>query len=321
MSKFCSKCGSMCMDEARVCGNCGNILEAPQQNNFSQPQFQPGYAQNIPTPGFNPASDVKPKKKSKIGIIIGAALAVVAIVVAVILIVSSTSGSEGLVKKFIKAYDNEDPKAWVEIMPDFYEEFAENVGGVEDIDMKDAAKTEIDYFYDYIEALNDNMDGELKLSYKITDEEELDDDEMDNLIDELETRSEGFKKKLFTEGIKYEIDVTVKCNGEEEEIELELAIIKYDDEWYYLYHEWDYSDKVITEMNNKSEDTYADDDYDYTSSYYNDYWDYYYDYTTSYYDYWDDYYYDYTTSYYDYYDYYDYTTSYYDYYDYYDYYY
>lgn len=308
MSKFCSKCGSMCMDEARVCGNCGNILEAPQP----QPQFQPGYAQNIPTPGFSTASDVKPKKKSKIGIIIGAALAVAAIVVAVILIVSSTSGSEGVVKKFIKAYDNEDPKAWVEIMPDFYEEFAENVGGVEDVDMKDAAKTEIDYFYDYIEALNDNMDGELKFSYKITDEEEFDDDEMDNLIEELEEKSEDFKKKMFTEGIKYEIDVTVKCNGEEEEIELELAIIKYDDEWYYLYHEWDYSDKVIREMNNKSEDTYVDDDYDYTTSYYD-----YYDYTTSYNDYWDDYYdyYDYTTSYYDYYDdYYDYWEDYYDYY-------
>ncbi len=295
MSKFCSKCGSMCMDEARVCGNCGNILEGPQQSNFSQPHYQqnnfsqPGYSQNISMPGFTPAPA---PQKSKKGLIIGIVVAIIAVIIAAVVAVfvfgsdggaskknkdeeKELTGSEAALDTFLKAYDEEDRDTMLKIMPDFmYEVF--NEGGR---DLDDAIDDDIENFYGNLE--DKGLYGNLKLSYKITGEEEMSGSELNGFIDAFEYYSDSFDDDKLTDSVKYDVTVTVKCGDEKEVVYLMLNLIKYDGEWSYCGNEWDF-----------------DEDYEYypetTAA---SYWG-----TTSYYDYWDDY--DYTTSYYDYYDYY-----------------
>lgn len=299
MSKFCSKCGSMCFDEARVCGNCGNILEAPQQNNFSQnqyqqaqpqPQFQPGYAQNIQPAGFTPTPA---PKKSKKGLIIGVVAVIIAVIIAVVVTVLvmnnsdgkktdeddeevvELTGSEATLDKFIKAYDKKDGDAIYQLIPRFMEDVFDYYGR----DVENAIEADIENFYDYMEDINSNLDGNLSLSYKITDEDQISNSYLEDFIDLFERYSDNFDEDKLTDSILYEVKVTAECNGEKEKVDLELYLIKYDGKWYYCGNEW-YFDEY---------------DYDYTTSYRNN--------TTSYYDY------------YDYYDYYNNTTSYYDYYD------
>ncbi|MFA5658886.1 MAG: hypothetical protein WC900_06340, partial [Oscillospiraceae bacterium] len=85
----------------------------------------------------------------------------------------------------------------------------------------------------YLEELYDALDeefGDVKLSYKIVDKDELDEDDLDDFKDEI--------KDIFSERVKiksgYELEVefTVKGDDDDDTIDADVVVLKIDGDWF-----------------------------------------------------------------------------------------
>ncbi len=202
MSKFCGNCGAVNNDTAVICESCGNSLLA--------------------------SAPVTAKKKSSTGKM--AAIAVVAVAVIVLIISLFSGGSDKVVKKIVKAYDNEDAEALMKLYPEFMAD------GFED-NIEETSEAQIEGFY-LLLSLADIDTDDVKLSYKIKDEDKYDKDELEDLAEEFEEYFDDFEEKKLKAAIDYEVDVTIKSDGEEEEMELIVHAFKYGGKWYGV-GEWD----------------------------------------------------------------------------------
>ena len=81
---------------------------------------------------------------------------------------------------------------------------------------------------DALEAFADEEGGKLKFSYKIKDEDELDDEEFDELEEwyDDEYNLEVKQAKVF------EVEVTAKWDDEEEAYDAEVIVVKIGGKWY-----------------------------------------------------------------------------------------
>ncbi len=226
MSKFCGNCGTMMDDSAAVCGNCGTPL-----SNNAQPANK-----------ANPLEGVLKgvKNGNKNTLIKGGIAAVVAVVVLVLIISLFSGGSDKAVKKLIKAYDKENAAAIVKLTPEFMINYAEDIYGSwgEEYDAEKEIEKEIESFYEMME--EEDLEGNLKFSYKIKDEDKLDKDDLEDVAEEMEAMFDDFDEKKLKAAVEYEVDVTVKAGGEKENLDLEVYVIKYGGKWYVFSYEWDY---------------------------------------------------------------------------------
>ncbi len=223
MSKFCGNCGTMMDDSAVICGNCGSALPETQ----------------APAKKANPLSGVvdgvKNGNKSNL---IKVGIAVVALVVVIVLISSLFSGgSDKIIKKFIKAYDKENPEAIVKIVAPYIVDLADKAHE----DLEDAFEEEIEEFYDYMEEELDT--DKFSIKYKIEEKEEWDKDDLEDYVDEMKYGLEfydiDFDDDKLTKGYEYEVAVTVKGGGDDEKVDLFVTVVKYDGKWYLAESYWD----------------------------------------------------------------------------------
>lgn len=86
--KQCNMCGCITEDHINVCPTCGNTTFSPIMYQHQAYNNQPNY-DNQPTPNITAGQPVKPKKRSKLFIVLPIFLAVMVIVIAVELITLS----------------------------------------------------------------------------------------------------------------------------------------------------------------------------------------------------------------------------------------
>ena len=262
MSKFCSKCGSMCMDDARVCTNCGNVFEAHHHNNimynqYRQSDIQPGYTQNIQSEGLSPAP-----KSNKKGIIISVLAVIIAVIVSVVVTVlvinpdgssakksdeeegvvdMTISDDEKLAENLIKAFDEEKPEAIVKLLPTFAFEDIDFSGTIDIVsvsakesDWEDCIEDDINYF-------NEEMDegygfDEYSIKYELIDKDVYGKEYLEKLADELEVFEE-FDSKKIKQAVVLEYEVVYKGKDKDVKGYASVTLIEYDSKWcLYNYY-------------------------------------------------------------------------------------
>jgi len=218
-----------------------NLTKEPNQDNQNDIKQEVHVESVIPEevhPAENPVSSSVPteptensaaKKNKKIGAIAIIAAAAVVLIGGVAIASANTykapienyfeSIEQGNGKKLQKAYG----KAVVSAMDDEFEDFYED-GEYDDID---------DVFDEMAEAFKEDIEGDYgkktKITYKITDKDKLD---KDDLNDYKDTFKDSFDKKLkVTKG--YEVDVKVTCKGKDDKgtEKLKLQVLKVNGKW------------------------------------------------------------------------------------------
>lgn len=136
--KYCNACGTQMPDDAAFCPNCGaiqNASAAPVEGAVPPVEnATPVYDNAAPVyDAYNTGAYANPyevpAKKSKKGLIIALASSIAAVlIIAIVVIVILLSGRRGassqkaLMDDFIKAMNNQDSKAFMNLLPDCYAE-------------------------------------------------------------------------------------------------------------------------------------------------------------------------------------------------------
>jgi len=258
---FCKNCGAENYDGARFCVGCGSELTtAPAQPVYQEPVYQePVYQEPAPvyeapvqtapaeggfdqtlnnvkegaTEAFNKAADfsknyMEEAKKDKKKLIIPAVAAVVVIALIIVLISSLGGGYKSALDNYYKKFliGKATEKTIKNMYPEEYWE--EN-----DIDPEDSWESYEEYSEDMVESLEDEYGENLRVSYKITDKDKMDKDDLKDLADELHD-SWGVKKKSVKQAYELELDLTIKGSDDEETDEVEIVVVKIGSKWYIV---------------------------------------------------------------------------------------
>ncbi len=310
---FCQKCGHQLADTAAFCAGCGaptGIASAapvaPAEPAAPVAPIAPvepaaPVAPVAPVEPVAPVAPVEPvvpvaqpmpqyaapvtpaPKKKKTGLIVGIIAIVLALAVAAGAVwyffirdddddsSKKRGASYGKVIDYMEEISNGDFDNFSKLVPEeVWEDF---------LDMIDMDEDEcIEYYDELFESERYDLESELgdniKISYTVTDENKLDDDDLDDIKADLEEYY-GIDEDDVTEA--YELEVTIKRKGSEdsEEEDDSLVAIKIDGKWY------PYINDSFVIPSTVGYDDYDDDDYDsdYDSDYDDDYdYDYDYDY-------------------------------------------
>lgn len=282
--KFCPNCGAQLADDATFCGECGTKLE--ENTAASTASAEPAASAPEPAPAPAPAPASEPAKSKGIAsalngdmkkLIIIAAAAVVAIAVIVILLLTIFGGGyKKQIKKMVNLMNSRekdyneylklsapsfDVKAQEEI-----KELAKKYGD------KDEYEDTMGYLEDIMDDLYDEFEDEYgknwKVSYKITDVDEISSKDLKAFKENLKDTAESYKsqadyyeedayfygeelskkeakevkavyqelaKKYKSAEVKkgYEVEMELKIKGkdDEDEDEVTVKIYKVNGEW------------------------------------------------------------------------------------------
>lgn len=236
MSKFCGQCGAQLNDDATFCTNCGAQLNVNQAAGFQNgAAVQSNPAQNVKN-AMGGAVDKLKNSKYKNYILLGGIGVVVLIVLIILLSLIFGGGSyETPLKNYVKVCEKGDTKAYREMIPmnSDMEEAMESIAKLSGMDLDEyyeEAATDIK------EDLEDKYGDGLKVSYKVTDKEELDEDELEDisglsLSSLLGSSSKKKKNSKITEGYKLEVEFTYKGDDKEKTKTEDVTVIKFDGKW------------------------------------------------------------------------------------------
>lgn len=231
MSKFCGNCGTELQDDAVVCSNCGCNL-APE----AQPVAQPDANGTITAKASNLFDTLKAKldeflakckadtKFRNISIAIGAG-AVVAIVLIVVLLCALFGNSyKSAINNYFDATFSGDFDAYRASYPDkIWKKMSD--------DATDKKEFRSD-FKDFKEELEEEFGKDVSFDYKITEVEEYDEDDLDDVRTALKLY--GIPKKTVTEAYEVEIELTIEGDDDEDTDDTSLTVVKIDGDWYVL---------------------------------------------------------------------------------------
>ncbi|MBE6718907.1 MAG: zinc ribbon domain-containing protein [Ruminococcaceae bacterium] len=212
--KYCVNCGNAMNDTDIICQNCGANNAPAQPQNTTEKKLP----------------DLKKIPPKFIGI---AAVAVVAIV-ALIIIISAFSGGG-----YNKAIDNLiDVSMYGKI--DKIEklapkEFWDMVKDEEDLSVKkfiDAIE-DAEIVEEMIESMEDEFGKNVKVTYKVTEEEELDKDDLKELKEHLKETYDVSKKDV-KKAYELELEMKIKGSEDKDEDETDLVVVKIGNNWYPL---------------------------------------------------------------------------------------
>lgn len=216
MAKFCANCGSQMDDEDKVCGQCGTPVAGAEIKSAVG------------------ASNTKSKGNNNIvKIIVGIIVAIVVIVVAAN-IAGNFTGYKGTINKMVKALQNNDV-ATLEMLASSISEETYGAWYGDDLDeyYEEAISNVLDKYEDKVGTIK-------KISYEITNENELSDRRMDeledNLVDKYNMDTSEIKKV-----VKVDLKLTVKGTKKSSTYNVSnFYLIKENGGWKIFYGKLDY---------------------------------------------------------------------------------
>lgn len=196
--KYCSNCGSGLSDDTAFCSNCG----AKQENDI----------QPAPAP-----------KKSKTPFIIAAAIVLCAI--PAIILISSIAGGKGYesaFKNFCSAINNQDINKLYKILPPTLEKqikAAVSLSGMDDPEI--------------VEEILDLGEVDVKVSYHINDAVRMTSDELADYAGNSYDLFSSDSSSKVTDGYYTDVTLTITIDGETEEEDYEMTVVKIDGRWCF----------------------------------------------------------------------------------------
>ena len=228
---YCKNCGKFMNDDDPFCPNCGAANSAqPVQPANGQYASQPddlGYDEPAPAP----RKKLNLSKKAMIGIIAGAAAAVVlAIVLILVFSLGGSNSPEGVIKKYAKAIQTHNISDMMDAcVPDEVLSYQLKQNDMTKSAYKRAlkeAQEELDEEYE------DEDDDEMNFTYKIDDSETLDKDDLKSLNEWYRSRY-GTSKKYISEA--KELTGRIRFDDDEDWEDAEevyITVVKIDGKWY-----------------------------------------------------------------------------------------
>lgn len=224
---FCPNCGRKIEDETKGCPVCDAKKETASQTN--EP-LTSNFNNN-----FGVENKPKPAGNKNFGIIIGAA---VALILVIVLIVSVTGG-----KPYEKALDNFFSITMTgkldklkDMAPPSYWEYVEEEYDVDVDDMIDELEDTMD---ELIEEIEDEFGKNIKLTYKVTDADRFDEDDLKDVKDEMKDNYD-ISKKSVTDAYELEVELKMKGSEDSDEDEVEIYVVKIDGKWYVMSEYYDF---------------------------------------------------------------------------------
>lgn len=254
MSKFCVSCGKPLEENAAFCPGCGKPVaeapvepaapvasEAPVQAEAPAVKENPidkamdkvqGFAQKATI--FSKDYIAKAKTNPKMWIAPGAiAAGIIALIVVVIILLSGSKYTTALDNYFdVNCYGKADK---IELLApkeywDYYEE--ENDKSLDDL--KEQFEENWDDMQDMLE---DRYGKNIKVTYKVVDEDKISDRKMKKIAEALEDTYD-IDADSVKEGYKIDVEMTIKGSEDDDEEESTFNIIKIGSRWYMIsYYE------------------------------------------------------------------------------------
>lgn len=218
MAKFCTNCGNACQEGDNVCTQCGTRLVN------AQPQNE-GVA-------FAQAESAAAKKSSHITgiVLIIVAFLIVAILIA-ILVPMLSKGYKKPVEQFMEAIVDEESEDLMDVFPEDFFDDMRDVSDTLEL-MYDDGEELVDEFFDYCAMSIDKYKG-----YEIGDAEKLDEDDLDDLMDFYEYKTDN--EIEITKGYEVEVELDVKIDGESDTIDIEIYVCKVKEQgWKVIYDDF-----------------------------------------------------------------------------------
>lgn len=251
MSKYCSSCGQSLEESAAFCPACGKpvVAEAPVEPAAPVEAEAPVQAE-APAAKENPVNKIfekvqefaqkatvfskdyitKAKTNPKMWIAPGAiAVGIIALLVVVIILLSGSKYTTALDAHIdVRFYGN--ASKLEQLAPKEYWDYLEEKNDMSLDDLKDQFEENWDDMLDFME---DQYGNNVKVTYKITDEDKISDRKMKKIAEALEDTYD-IDTKSVKEGYKVDVEMLIKGSEDDKEEEGTLNIIKISNRWYII---------------------------------------------------------------------------------------
>lgn len=205
---FCGKCGAKNTDNVEFCTNCGAKLNKSTSTRTAAVSL---VTQN--------------EKNRKVGMIAVAVIVVLVIILGVVLF--GGRSYKATVKKFVDATFDADAKAIVDLMPEEIITYALEQEGYESGELNDFIDEGDEALQEQLDSLNGYLGEGWKISYNITDEEDVKGDDLDDVKDAYEDVDIKVSSAK-----NVEIVITVSGDETESSNTLDISLIKIGRSWY-----------------------------------------------------------------------------------------
>lgn len=212
MAKFCGNCGAQMDDDAKVCGQCGTPIE---ENVVKAPEVK----------AVDPEKKKEMAKKVKgvITLVIVAAVAIVAVKM-----ISGFSGTKGLVRKIMTAYEKYDIDTIVSLSSDMY--------------YYSDAEDYVDEYFEYavgknLDSFEDSVGHNYKMSYEVEEIYDLSQRKQDETLKAIEDRYPDFDLDIIKKIAVADVKVTAKQGSKSASKTVNIIMSKEGKTWRLLYLE------------------------------------------------------------------------------------
>lgn len=214
MARFCGNCGAQLDDDARVCGQCGTPIDGEQGK----------------IPGLK-ITDPEKKKKLVKRIKTAVVLLVVAIVAIVgVRVALSYTGTNGLVRKVMAAYEKNDVDALVALSSDilFY--------------CSDDYENDVYEYYEYafdnnIDSFESSVGHSYKMTYKVEAIYDLSQRKQHEMLKDVESSCPDFDEDLISKISVARVKITAKQGSKSVSKTVKIFMAKEGNNWKLLYIE------------------------------------------------------------------------------------
>lgn len=212
MAGFCGNCGAQLDNDARVCGQCGIPIDWRQGK----------------VHGFKVVNLQKRKKLMKKMKILIALVVVIIIAAAGVKIVRNFTGTNGLIRKVMTAYEKYDIDTIVSLSSDMYyyndyenyvEEYFESAVG------KNIDNFEVSVGHSY------------KMSYKVEEIYDLSQRKQDKILESIESTYPDFDVDIINKIVVANVKVTAKQGSKSANKTVKITMSKEGKKWKILYIE------------------------------------------------------------------------------------
>lgn len=212
MAKFCGNCGAQMDDDAKVCGQCGTPIDG---NAGKAPEVK----------AVDPEKAKEMMKKVK-GVIALAVVTVVAIMA--VKIISGFTGTKGLVRKTMTAYEKYDIDAIVSLSSDLY--------------YYSDAEDYVDEYFEYavgktLDSFESSVGHSYKMSYEVEEIYDLSQRKQDEILEDIEDLFSDFDLDIIRKIAVADVKVTAKQGSKSASKTVNIIMSKEGKTWRVLYIE------------------------------------------------------------------------------------